>query len=1004
MAISCGYCGASHETVAEVRQCSTGAGAPPAATTAAVSSGPGEVVVVGPGPEQLARHAIVAVGGTVPRAWDGAPRVVVHSEVLTSRSDLARLGEILAAAAFERRRLVIEVPAELRWPNPEIGSPVAALGPRYEVLVERVHHLVTANAIDYRPSPEGSSVIGERAAALGGRAVAIGEPGDVVFPDGTRVWLDGGPIGVLEPIDGVPVLHTVALEHRSIVPPIDGAAEQTDADLAPDQRAAVVHRGGAARIIAPAGSGKTRVLTERARHLVRAWRLPSSAVTLVAFNKRAQEEMRHRTADLPGIEVRTLNSIGLAILLGTPPFARRPRAVRTIDEPEVRRLLGELVKFPRKRNADPVAPWIEALGQARLGLRPAEEVEAAYGGDVAGFVDVLPRYRAALGRAGAVDFDEQILGAIEVLLTDPVARRTAQRACRILLVDEFQDLTPAHLLLVRLLAAPGGAVFGVGDDDQTIYGYNGADPGWLIDFAELFPGAGDHPLEVNYRCPAEIVAAADNLLRHNRRRVTKTIRAHRPVSPDEGYEVIRDPDTVAATAGAVVAACERGHEPSQIAVLSRVTALLLPVQVALGEAGVAVAGGVGAEFMDRTAIRASLAWLRLARRVADPALGPFASDDLAEILRRPSRALHPRIGEWVAEQPDVGGLQKLAARLNEERDTDKVLALVSDLQRLARLVGKAATTADLFDVLFDEIGLGGAVATLDEQRRGMNRSSQGDDLTALRQLSRLQPDASQFESWLRDHLYRRRNADGVMLATVHRVKGQEWPVVVVHHAALDQYPHRLAEDVEEERRLFHVALTRAQRRAVVIAGGRPSPFIDELTDEPPDHTVERPMSRADNPIAPATKAPRRAADPDGDPLLDKSLVWAGPGVVLVDGGQDWTITSTDEQGAIAASGAATRRFRRGEKVVTSGRQRGALAIAGSGAVTPEAAVAFERLRVWRDRARQGKPAYVVFDDRTLAELARSGATSTLELARVRGVGPAKLEQYGDAVLLVLGEA
>ena len=94
-----------------------------------------------------------------------------------------------------------------------------------------------------------------------------------------------------------------------------------------------------------------------------------------------------------------------------------------------------------------------------------------------------------------------------------------------MLVDEFQDLTPAHLLMIRLLSSPGGAVFGVGDDDQTIYGYNGADPAWLIDFAELFPGSGSHPLEVNYRCPAGIVDVVDRLLRHNHRRVAKTIRA-----------------------------------------------------------------------------------------------------------------------------------------------------------------------------------------------------------------------------------------------------------------------------------------------------------------------------------------------------------------------------------------------------------------------------------------------------------------------------------------------
>ena len=117
-----------------------------------------------------------------------------------------------------------------------------------------------------------------------------------------------------------------------------------------------------------------------------------------------------------------------------------------------------------------------------------------------------------------------------------------------LLVDEFQDLTPAHHLLVRLLAGPEGCVFGVGDDDQTIYGFNGADPQWLIDFAQHFPHAGDHPLEVNYRCPADVVAAAAMLLQHNTRRVPKTIRA---ASTTTGMVVEGGDDPVAATVGII---------------------------------------------------------------------------------------------------------------------------------------------------------------------------------------------------------------------------------------------------------------------------------------------------------------------------------------------------------------------------------------------------------------------------------------------------------------------
>ena len=285
----------------------------------------------------------------------------------------------------------------------------------------------------------------------------------------------------------------------------------------------------------------------------------------MAFNKRAQEEMVERTGDLPGLQVRTLNAIALAIVNGTPPFASQPQRWKTIDEPEVRRIIGDLVSFPRRRNSDPIAPWIEALTVIRLGLVDPDEVEGRYDGDVEGLAAVWPSYRAALERRGAVDFDDQIYRALLVLLRDPVARRQAQRACRVMLVDEFQDLTPAHLLMLRLLSSPGAAVFGVGDDDQTIYGYNGADPAWLIDFAELFPGAGEHPLEVNYRCPAGIVDKVDRLLRHNRRRVPKVIRA--ASSDAAGCRIDTSVDAVDATRRAVHDALSSGAVAADVAVL-----------------------------------------------------------------------------------------------------------------------------------------------------------------------------------------------------------------------------------------------------------------------------------------------------------------------------------------------------------------------------------------------------------------------------------------------------
>ena len=849
------------------------------------------------GPAALGRNLLVRPGAPALPEWGDAQRVLASA----TPEFVQRLREL----ARERHGVVIEVPDDV---SPEAlqgdvaTDPPHELGPRFSLLRDDLRHLLVSNSVDAR---DGTSWPLFDAAVALGAAPATGDGGDIVLPDGTRVWIDGGPFRFTPPIDGTHVLHRVLVEHGSLVPP---GSNESGAELADDQLAAVTHDGGAARIIAPAGSGKTRVLTARARHLVRRWNVPASAVTLVAFNKRAQEEMTARTRDMPGLQVRTLNAIALAVVNGSAPFAPRNSRRATVDEGEVRRLIGKLVTFPRRRNADPVATWIEALTAARLGLRAPSEVEASYDGDVAGFADVLPRYRQALERAGQADFDEQVLLAVEMLLTMPAVRTAAQRACRVMLVDEFQDLTPAHLLLVRLLAGPDACVFGVGDDDQTIYGYNGADPAWLIDFAELFPGAGEHPLHTNYRCPGGIVRAADTLLRHNTRRVAKTIRSARP--DDDGFVVApTSPDTVAQTVAVVQSALAAGTPAEGVAVLTRVNSLLAPVQAALVGAGVPCSGGVGREFLDRTAVRAALAWVRLA-----VGADRFRSADMEEAVRRPARSMHPRVADWAAEQTSLDGLRRLAARVNTPKDAQTLLDLTADIEVLRANAAKGATTAALLGVVFEQIGLAGTVAGLDATRHGMNRASQSDDLTALSQLAALQPDPEQFEPWLRTALSAEPAEAGVTLATVHRVKGQEWPVVVLHHAADDQFPHRLATDTEEERRLFHVAITRASTEVTVVAGEHPSPFVLDCSTEP---------------------APRPALIRSSRPSQDQAV--------------------------------------------------------------------FERLRDWRRQAAAGKPAFTVFTDDTLRAIAAAQPTSIDALRRIKGIGPAKLEQYGESVLRVLAE-
>ena len=1030
MAIKCGNCGKSHATVAAVRACHDRPRPPaeqaaepqpkpsPAAQQAEPQPDPKPAIQqVEPqpdpsgaarwaGPDRLGRSVLVEPGQLVPEPWAKAPRVTVD---FTALADTESLVDRLQRAWTRRERLVIELAAELPDDPPATG-PLWRLGPDFELTGERLRHLVFANSVDARPGAAHPWPLAQAAIDAGARPAADG-PADVVLPDGTPAFCDGGPLEPIpaeklvapgaaqpgppqQPADegtsaeesrapGAAVVPAIALERGSLArlgtaPP--------NAELAPDQLAAVAHQRGGARIIAPAGSGKTRVLTERARHLLRERGLPPGAVTLVAFNVRARAEMEERTADLPGLQIRTLNSLALAIVNGAGLFRRphgRDRPVATIAEPEVRDILDGLIpRQRRKAMSDRLAPWLDALTAARLGLRNPAEVQSAFAGEVEGFPQVFDAYRLELRSNGQVDYDEQILAAIETLLADPEARRAAQRACRVLLVDEFQDLTPAHLLLVRLLSAPAYDLYGVGDDDQTIYGFASASPAWLIDFARFVPGSGSHGLEINYRCPPSAVEAASNLLSHNRRRVPKQIRARPGREAEPGELAVSEADNpTAACADRVAELVGGGAAPEEIAVLSRVNVTLLGPQLELAHRRIPVEATVGPALFDRTGVAAALAWLRLA---AAGGTG-FDGRDIEATARRPPRGIRPLFVEWMSDQATLGGLRRLANRLNEPKDQQRVRDYADDVERLVEAARSGAATADLLAIVRDRIGLGRALAALDSSGRGASRSAHSDDLAALLDAARLHPDPEDFAPWLRSQLAAgrggrgerggrgdrggrgggdrrsgsergvdesngegggsgRRDGEsgndgggrGVHLATVHRVKGQQWPHVVVHDASDGLFPHSLAEDPEEERRLFHVAVTRCSSTVTVVADSRrPSPFIDELAEpRPPEEAESEPPVGWSSPKPSARRdAPTRSA-----------------------------------------------------------------AAAASDVEADEAVV--EALRVWRlERARSDAvPAYVVFDNKTMTAIAAAEPQTLEQLAAVPGIGPSRLESYGDEIL------
>ncbi|MGA7269917.1 MAG: ATP-dependent DNA helicase UvrD2, partial [Acidimicrobiia bacterium] len=687
-----------------------------------------------------------------------------------------------------------------------------------------------------------------------------------------------------------------------------------------------------------------------------------------AYNRRAAEEMRARLGGIGQAHVRTLHAFGYEIL----GRARNGRP-RLLGERQVRRLLDRLAPVKPRANEDVHAPYIEALSEIRTALRSPDEVEAERD-DVPGLAELFEPYRQAMSSQGAIDHDEQIYGAIEVLLTESGLRSWAQSRCRHLLVDEFQDLTPAHLLMVRLLAAPSYDVFGVGDDDQVIYGYAGATPEFLIDYHRFFPGADHHQLEVNYRCPAPVVEAATTLLTHNRRRVSKKTRSDSTATT--GLETVRipEPDMGSHLVGVVSDLVERTG-PGGVAVLSRINVGLLVPQISLMEAGIAATTVLDEALLQRSGVRAALSWLRLGSSVA--LNEPMDGSDLAEAIRRPPRSLSPGVrsalgnGFWTIDR-----LASFAEGSNDSRTRDRLGGLVDDVAYLAAMVTDGGSVADQLGAVRDRIGLGTVLDRLDNSR-ARPTGGHSDDLDALIILAHTHPTVEAFEPWLRSSLQHQSppHAEVVNLSTVHRVKGLEWPHVVVWDASVGLMPHRLASDVEEERRIFHVALTRCSETVTVISrAASPSPFVGELY---------RPATEQETTRSPVVEVEARP---------DLELTWQGYRA---------TVISAEARAALVKVGNASMiRVPWGETVTVEGKRVRLVEPAGPGLDED----LLGRLKEWRRKRAQddGVPAYVIAHDAHLESIASRRPTTLEELARCEGIGPSRLDRYGDDILAVVG--
>jgi DNA helicase-2/ATP-dependent DNA helicase PcrA len=358
-------------------------------------------------------------------------------------------------------------------------------------------------------------------------------------------------------------------------------------------------------------------------------------------------------------------------------------------------------------------------------------------------------------------------------------------------------------------------------------------------------------------------------------------------------------------------------------------------------------------------------------------------NDLFEVIRRPGRGITRVFGEMIGGRRGPFSVEEVS-RMGESFDgrrRDRWDEFCDDIITAANATGSMPR---LLQVLSEQIGLDRAAAALDAGRTRADRSAQGDDLTALRRAAALGPGPADFEPWLRKSLSVPGTANGVMLSTVHRVKGLEWDHVIVFGADKGSMPHDLAEDVEEERRVFHVAMTRGRETVSILADAkRPSRFLTEIDGSAP-HPTEPPPKRED----------RQAATIPADGIH----VSVGD-ALEISGGYRGTVDEILVTGVLLSlETGANMAVPWGERVTktgTTGRLAPGAGVADSGLT--------DRLRDWRRQQAQaqGVPAYVVFNDKTLEALAALRPSTSEALLGIPGIGPAKLEAYGDELIDLL---
>ncbi|HSN81716.1 MAG TPA: UvrD-helicase domain-containing protein [Polyangiales bacterium] len=599
------------------------------------------------------------------------------------------------------------------------------------------------------------------------------------------------------------------------------------------QRAAVEHGEGPLLVLAGAGSGKTRVITARIARLLESGVDPR-ALLAVTFTNKAASEMRDRIGAMVGpdtakaIWLSTFHSFGVRFVREEAKALGLGSRFTIFDQGDslgvVRELLRTEGKAERKLDAQAVLSRISLWKNALLRPGQVRPKDEEYDQEAA---SLYPSYEATLADMHAVDFDDLVVKPVVLLRDQPRIRGKWRARFAHILVDEFQDTNVAQLDLVRLLANEKANVCVVGDDDQSIYGWRGACVDNILDFEAHFPGAVVTKLERNYRSRPSILNVANAAIaRSSRRPYAKVLEPVRHSGPPVRLCALMEPqDEAKFVASEIRSLQKQGTDPTEIAVLYRSNAQAKLLEEELRVAGVAYRVFGGTKFFDRKEIKDGIAYLRVA-------LNPRDELSLRRIINVPSRGLGAQSLAHVVEHANVHRMSLLRAL----RDADGIDALS------ARAKGAAVRLADAIQTAGKGFGAGGMTSTAESLLRtvGMlepatDQSPEAQRRTAnirflLRSIERLEARAGGDREALQQLLHHLAldpsDADDtepgrhVTLSSLHSAKGLEFSVVFLMGCVEGALPHtrttdpRITDasvaDLEEERRLFYVGVTRAR--------------------------------------------------------------------------------------------------------------------------------------------------------------------------------------------------